>query len=149
MQGAVPIVNYLSLDGPEPYLLSTDCSSCGATYLGSRIACSRCSSRSFVERPLPRKGRVGSFSIVHRAAPPVVTPFVSALVDLSDGTTVKANIIDCPPDPEHVRLGMATVLRTYEVGRDSEGTVAVAFGFAPDYDEAVGASDSHATEETR
>lgn len=151
MQGAIPLVNYLRLDGAEPYLISTDCSSCGASYLGSRVACSRCGARSFVERVLPRKGRVGSFSIVHRAAPPVVTPFVSALVDLSDGTTVKANIIGCPPDVEHVRLGMATVLQTYEVGRDSEGTVAVAFGFAPDPDddEADAATNSTGTEEIR
>ncbi len=131
MHAAVPIVNYLKLDGDEAYLLATDCSSCGASYLGTRIACSRCSSRTFVERRLPQDGTVGSFSIVHRASAPVVTPFVSALVDLSDGTTVKANIIDCPPDADHVRLGMSTTLRIYEVGRDSEGTVAMAFGFAP------------------
>ncbi|WP_162248349.1 Zn-ribbon domain-containing OB-fold protein [Rhodococcus sp. Leaf278] len=149
MQASVPIVNYLTLDGDEAYLLATDCSSCGASYLGSRIACSRCSSRTFVERRLPNDGTVGSFSIVHRAPAPIVTPFVSALIDLSDGTTVKANIIDCPPDADHVRLGMSTVMRTYEVGRDSEGTIAMAFGFAPNDAATEGDTAAPATKEPR
>ena len=136
MPAAVPLVNYLVIDGEQPHLKATECESCGARYLGARIACSRCSSRNFVERPLATTGTIGSFTIVHRAAPSIKTPFVSAIVDLDDGTSVKANIIDCDPDPEHVRLGMRTVLRTFEAGRDREGTAAIGFGFAPAEDSA-------------
>ncbi|MEV0544507.1 Zn-ribbon domain-containing OB-fold protein [Nocardia salmonicida] len=131
MPNEVPIVNYLVLDNGEPHLRATECAACGARYLGTRLACAKCSSRTFVDRELPKTGRIGSFSIIHRAAPGVTTPFASAIVNLTDGTAVKTNIVDCPPDPEHIELGMAVVLRTYEAGRDSAGTAAVAFGFAP------------------
>ena len=112
MPGAVPLVNYLVIDGDEHYLKATECQDCGARYLGTRVSCSRCPCRTFVDRPLSKSGTIGSFSIVYRAAPSIKTPFVSAIIDLDDGTAVKANIIDCEPDPEHLRLGMRTVLRT-------------------------------------
>jgi uncharacterized OB-fold protein len=127
----IPIVNYLRLGDTGPRLLSTDCTTCGARYLGTRIACARCGGREFGERPLADTGTIGSFTIIHRAPRGVVTPFVSALVDLADGFTIKANIIDCPADPEHVRLGLAVRLRTFELGTDDDGTTAIAFGFAP------------------
>ena len=39
------------------------------------------------------------------AAPGVPVPFVAGVVDC-EGTSVRANIINCPPDPDHVKLGM-------------------------------------------
>ena len=42
------------------------------------------------------------------------------------------------PDPQHVRLGMKVRLTTYPLGADSEGTVAVGFGFEP-----IGAVGGH------
>ena len=50
-------------------------------------------------------GEVRSFTIVTFAAPGVPVPFVSAIVDC-DGTSVRGNIINVDPDPEHVTLGM-------------------------------------------
>jgi len=74
---------------------------------------------------------VGSFTIVHRAGKGIATPFVSALVDLADGTTVKANIVGCDPSPEAVHLNMPVRLTTFPAGTDESGTVAIAFGFEP------------------
>ncbi len=127
----LPIVNYLVIDGDEPYLQATVCDACEAAYLGSRIACARCGKRTFHHRRLPSKGTVGSFTIIHRAAPSIPTPFVSVLVDLEGGTAVKANLVGCPPDPEHVSLGMAVELTTFEAAADESGTRVVAFGFVP------------------
>jgi uncharacterized OB-fold protein len=131
MASTIPIVNYLRLDGGEPQLVSTDCQTCGARYLGTRIACAKCGGRKFAEHVLANAGTIGSFTIIHRAPRGVATPFVSALVDLTDGFTIKANIIDCPADPEHVRLGLRVQLRTFELASDDEGTTAIGFGFAP------------------
>jgi uncharacterized OB-fold protein len=131
MSTRIPVVNYLVLDGGYPHLVATECTSCQARYFGTRIACSRCGGQKFVERPLATAGTLGSFSIIHRAAGRVKTPFISAVVDLEDGTAVKANLIDCPPDPDHVRLGMKVILRTFEAGVDDSDSHAIAFGFAP------------------
>jgi uncharacterized OB-fold protein len=128
----VPIVNYLMLDDGAPHLVAQECTSCGARYLANRLACARCGKREFSPRTLPTTGEVGSFTIIHRAAPGVPTPYVSALVDLDDGTTVKSNVVGCPADDNAVRLHMRVRLTTFIAGTDDDGTTAIAFGFEPD-----------------
>lgn len=58
-------------------------------------------------------------------------PYVSAVVETDDGTSVRSNVVNCSPDPETVTLGMKVRLTTYPIGRDDEGTEAVAFGYEP------------------
>ena len=63
-------------------------------------------------------GEVRGFTIVSLAAPGIPTPFVAAVIDC-EGTSVRANVINTPPDPEHVQLGMKVRLATQVVGTDS------------------------------
>jgi uncharacterized protein len=131
MTARIPLVSYLSLDDGEPHLVASVCDQCGARYLERRNACGRCGGTGFSSAPLASTGVVTSFTIVHRAAPGVPTPFVSATVKLDGGGVVTANVVDTEPDPEHVTLGMPVKLTTFVVGADDNGTEAVAFGFAP------------------
>ena len=64
------------------------------------------------------------------AAPGVPVPFVAAVVDCN-GTSVRGNLINVDPDPEHVSLGMKVRLATYSLGLDDNGVEAVGFGFEP------------------
>ena len=64
------------------------------------------------------------------AAPGIQVPFVASVVDCG-GTSVRGNVINTPPDPEHVTLGMKVRLATYPVGTDDDGTEAIGFGFEP------------------
>jgi uncharacterized OB-fold protein len=128
---AVPVVQYLDLGPDGPRLVSRECTACGARFFDRRPACAQCGRRDFADAAHPRTGTVEAFTIVHRAAPGVPTPFVSAVVRLSDGMPVKANVIGCPADAEHVHTGMAVQLETFAVGTDAQGTEAVAFGFSP------------------
>ena len=75
-------------------------------------------------------GELRTFTIVAFAAPGVEVPFVSGVVDC-DGTSVRANLINVDPDPDHVRLGLPVQLATYSLGVDDQGTEAVGFGFEP------------------
>jgi uncharacterized OB-fold protein len=68
---------------------------------------------------------------VHRTVPGVPAPYVSALVDLDGGGSVKGNLVNVPPDPEHVKLGMPVRMTTFVAGTDDDGTEAVAFAFEP------------------
>lgn len=76
------------------------------------------------------EGEVRAFTIVTLAAPGVPVPFVAAVVDC-DGTSVRGNIINTEPDPDHVKLGMRVRLATFSLGTDDHGTEAVGFGFEP------------------
>jgi uncharacterized protein len=127
----VPIVDYLVLDDGAPHLVANRCDNCGALYFDRRNACAKCSGRSFSKQRLADDGKVRSFTIVHRAAPGVPTPYVSAIVDLSGGGVVKANLLNVEPSPDHVRFGMDVRLTTTVAGVDDEGTEAVQFGYEP------------------
>ena len=131
MSARIPLVDYLVIDGGDPYLQSHECNGCGALYFDRRNACAKCSGRSFTKERLADDGKVRSFTIVHRAAPGVPTPYVSAIVDLSGGGVVKANVLNVEPSPDHVRFGMDVRLTTTVAGVDDEGTEAVQFGYEP------------------
>jgi uncharacterized protein len=73
---------------------------------------------------------VRSFTIVAFASPGVPVPFVSAIVDCG-GTSVRANLVNVPADPEYVTLGMQVRLATFSMGTDANGTEAIGFGFEP------------------
>jgi len=127
----VPIVDYLVLDDGAPHLVANRCDTCGALYFDRRNACAKCSGRSFSKERLADDGKVRSFTIVHRAAPGVPTPYVSAIVDLSGGGVVKANLLNVEPSPDHVRFGMDVRLTTTVAGVDDDGTEAIQFGYEP------------------
>jgi uncharacterized OB-fold protein len=131
MATQIPLVSYLALDNGSPHLIANTCAQCGARFLDRRNACASCGARDFTSTALATTGKVTSFTIVQRAAPGVKVPFVSAVVELDDGASVQANIVDTEPDPDHVALGMPVKLTTFVVGTDDNGTEAVAFGFAP------------------
>lgn len=129
MSGKVPLVDYLVLDDPA-HLVANECTSCGARYFDHRIACASCEGDQFKKVDVATTGEVKAFTIVSMAAPGVQVPFVAAVIDC-DGTSVRGNVINTEPDPDHVSLGMKVKLATYPVGTDDEGTEAIAFGFEP------------------
>jgi uncharacterized OB-fold protein len=129
MGTSVPMVEYLVL-GDEPHLEANECVACGARFFDRRNACASCSGLEFRKAPVPTEGEVKAFTIVSWAAPGIPAPYVAAVVDC-DGTSVRANIVNTPPDPEHVQLGMKVRLTTFPIGTDTAGTEAIGFGFEP------------------
>jgi uncharacterized OB-fold protein len=129
MAEQIPLVDYLVL-GNDPHLVANECTSCGARFFDRRNACASCGRSGFTKVDIPTEGEVRAFTIVAFAAPGVPTPYVAAMVDCA-GTSVRANLINIPADPEHVSLGMQVRLTTEVVGTDDEGTEAIGFGFEP------------------
>ena len=125
----VPLVEYLVL-GDKPHLVARECTSCGARFFDRRNACASCGKTDFASVDVAGEGVLQTFTIVAHAAPGIPVPFVAGVVDC-DGTSVRANVINTPADPEHVRTGMNVRLATYVVGTDDDGTEAIGFGFEP------------------
>jgi uncharacterized OB-fold protein len=125
----VPHVEYLQL-GDDPHLVANECTACGARYFDRRNACANCFGTEFKKARIATDGILKSLTIVAFAAPGVPVPFVAGIVDCA-GTSVRANVINVEPDPEHVKLGMKVKLTTYSLGTDDEGTEAIGFGFEP------------------
>ena len=129
MSKQIPLVDYLVL-GASAHLEANECTSCGARFFDRRNACAGCFKTEFKKVAIATDGEVRAFTIVTFAAPGVPVPFVSGVIDCA-GTSVRANIINTPADPEHVTLGMKVRLATYSMGTDDEGTEAIGFGFEP------------------
>jgi uncharacterized OB-fold protein len=129
MANQVPLVDYLVL-GDDPHLEANECTSCGARFFDRRNACASCSGTEFKRVPLATSGELRAFTIVSLAAPGIPVPFVAGLIDC-DGTSVRGNVINTEPDPDHVQLGMKLKLATYSVGTDDNGDEAIGFGFEP------------------
>jgi uncharacterized OB-fold protein len=73
------------------------------------------------------------YSIVHRSFPGIETPYISAIVDLEGGGTVKGNLIGVDPDPEKIQMGMSVeVVYKDALGRkDKEGNSYISYFFQP------------------
>ena len=129
MAEQIPLVDYLVLE-PEPHLVANECTSCGARFFDRRNGCANCGKTEFKKVDVSPTGEVEAFTIVAFAAPGVPVPYVAALIDC-DGTSVRANVINVEPDPEHVTLGMPVRLAVQPMGTDQNGTEAISFGFEP------------------
>jgi len=128
-------VPYLKIpDKGDPYLEGYKCGACGATFLGERSVCSKCGARDQMSAvKLPNKGQLYVYSIVHRSFPGIQVPYVSAVVDLEDGTAIKGNLIDVEPDPEKIEFGMPVeVVFGDALGRkDKDGNSYLSYFFKP------------------
>lgn len=131
----LPVVEFLKIpDGGEPYLEGHRCRNCGAIFLGVRDNCSKCGARDEMEKiRLSNNGEIYAYSIVHRSFPGIDVPYISAIVDLEGGGTVKGNLIDVDPDPDAIHFGMPVeVVFDDALGRkDSDGNSYLSYFFKP------------------
>ena len=77
---------------------------------------------------------------MHRSFPGIDVPYVSAIVDLDGGGTVKGNLIGVEPDPAKIPFGMAVeVVYDDALGRkDADGNAYLAYFFRPVQDNPTG-----------
>ena len=131
----LPAVDYLIMpEKGDPYLEGHQCKECGAIYLGERSVCSKCFARDKISKiKLNDSGILYSYSIVYRSFPGIDVPYISALVDLDGGGTVKGNLINVDPNPENVEFGMKVkVVYLDALGRkDSNGNSYLSYFFEP------------------
>jgi uncharacterized OB-fold protein len=131
----LPVVDFLKLpDGGDPYLEGHQCKACSAIFVGERENCSKCGARGSMQaKKLSNQGTLYVYSIVHRSFPGVEVPYVSAVVDLEGGGTVKGNLINVEPNPEKIKLGMPIeVVFKDALGRkDREGSTYTSYFFQP------------------
>ncbi len=133
--GPLPVVDWLKGAGTDdPYLEGQKCGECGAVYLGERNTCAKCGARDKIEPTrLSNKGKLYVYSIVHRSFPGVEVPYISAIVDLEGGGTIKGNLINVEPDPDKIEFDMPVeVIFADALGRkDKDGNSYLSYFFQP------------------
>src|ERR1700676_4672795 len=124
--GKRPILPFLKLE-PSPHLVGSKCGSCGAVFLDiKRMACSKCGATNQVSQiPLSNKGNVWVFSVIHQSFPGIKTPYITAIVDLPEGVSVRSNIVDIDAEdaqknPKQM-FDMPVDMITFTAAKDREG----------------------------
>lgn len=136
-QKPLPAVPYLKLpeDG-DPYLEGQKCTGCGAVFVRTQpVVCPNCGLRDGMEVvKLSNKGKLYAYSIIHRSFPGIDVPYISAVVDLEGGGSVKGLLINIEKDPEKLTFDMPVeVIYDDALGRkDSEGNSYISYFFQPE-----------------
>jgi uncharacterized OB-fold protein len=133
-KGPLPVVPYLKIPGDgDPFLEGQQCKNCGKIFLGERTTCANCGQSGQLEATkLADTGTLYVYSIVHRSFPGIEVPYVSSIVDLDGGGTVKGNLIGIDPDPEKIQMGMPVeVVYKIAPAKDAEGNEYLTYYFQP------------------
>ena len=134
----LPVVSYLKLpEGGEPYLEGLKCTNCGAVFLDKRVHCASCCQRdALAPSKIASTGKIVAHSVVTRSYPGIQVPFISVVVDMDGGGTVKANLINIEPEPvaltQQVAEGLSVelVFKQAPYG-DKKGNEYMMFYFQP------------------
>ena len=133
--GPLPVVPFMKVPAEGgAYLEGSLCRRCNAVFLGQRSVCSNCGARDQLEtKRLTNRGTLYTYSIVYRSFPGVAVPYVSAVVDLEGGGSIKGNLIGVEPDPYKIAFGMPVdVVYEDALGRkDGDGNSYISYFFQP------------------
>lgn len=129
-QAAQPHIKF----GPTgaPYIEAHRCRACSAMVAEARLACPACLGRDGFEAiQAAQTGRLIAYSIVKRSYPGIPTPFVSAVAQMDDGLTLKANLVGAGFEPDGITPNMKVRLQFNDaLGRtDKEGRGYVGYQF--------------------
>jgi hypothetical protein len=130
----VPHLRLPEAAGEKPYLTGVKCRSCGAAFLSARAACPKCCAiDDFEELRFSDHGTLRAFTIVFQTAPGIEVPFIAAIIDLPEGTAVRANIGGIEPEGDKVAalLGKKLEMYTEKVRTDQEGNDVIVFKYRP------------------
>ena len=131
IKGVVPFLK-IPKDG-EPFLAGSKCSECGEVVTGTRVVCGKCGARKGIENiKLGMTCKLYNFTIVHRNFPGVPVPFISAIVDVDGGGTLKGNLLGVEPDPNKIKFDMPVKIVIRPVPqKDKDGNSYLAYFFEP------------------
>lgn len=120
-------------EGGKPFLQGMRCAICNAVFPGTRLACGSCGRRdSLATVKLGERGKLYTYTIVHRSFPGVVVPFVAAVVDLDGGGSVCGTLLEAEPDPAKLPPDMPVSVVFRDTGQtNKEGRPFLSHFFVP------------------
>ncbi len=99
-------------------LMINTCGTCGRKSLYARPFCPYCWSEDVTLTPASGRATLYTWSVIHQNAAPfdVRTPYVAAMVDLSEGPRLMTVIEDCPIDDLRADLELMIAFRDDDDG---------------------------------
>ncbi len=91
---------------PQRYRLeASQCVKCKTIHFPPRLVCKSCGEKKFKKYNLPEEGKIVTYTIIRVPPAPFKdqAPYVVGLIELTDGTRLMAQIVDC--DFSEVEIG--------------------------------------------
>ena len=113
-----------------PWIAGFRCAECGAVATEQTLACRRCACRTPLQPfRASQHGHVHAWTVVERSYPGVAVPFISVIVDLSDGLTLKGTLRGVDPASEPAGLPVMLVFDDAGGAHDANGAPYVGYHF--------------------
>ena len=113
----------------RPWIEGYRCGDCSAVVAEATMGCRACASRTPPEAfRATDRGTLHTWSVVHRTFPGIEVPFVSAIVDLDDGLTLKGTL-RADLTALHEGMPVRLVFDDASGARDKEGAPYIGFHF--------------------
>lgn len=90
------------------------CASCGTYRFPAGFMCPDCSSLDLAWQRVSGRGKIYTYTVVHRAPHPALAgeaPYVVALIELDEGPCLMTNIVGCPSDDVRIDMPVEVVFR--------------------------------------
>jgi uncharacterized OB-fold protein len=132
--GFLPAISIIRIGNEgEAFVAGSHCSNCCETVLGDRMACASCGQRgALTSVRLGTTGKLYNYTIVHRSYPGVPVPFVSAIVDLDDGGSLRGTLLEVEPDPAKLPSDLPVSVVFRDTGQTApDGQSFVSYFFVP------------------
>lgn len=118
----------LDVQDDGPVLIGARCASCGTLAFPRSSICSSCMSETFVDEPMPRRGKLYSWTSVHVGSPRMNKPITIGYVDLDNGVRVFSHLV---AGDRTLAMDGTVELSVAVVGRTEDGRSIETFVFAP------------------
>lgn len=106
------------------------CGDCGAVVPELTMACRSCGSRNPLQPfHAAQTGKLYSWAVIHRSYPGIAVPFVSAIVDLDGGLTLKGTLRGVDPNALRVNMPVRLVFDDAGGAHDKQDVPYVGFHF--------------------
>lgn len=111
-QGAyVSLPTYMAETKARYRLVAEECKNCNRLHFPPRESCLDCGGREFVDRPLSKRGKIYSYTVIGRGAAPTefadqqaaTGEYAVAVVELDEGPKATGQMADC--EPRQVKIG--------------------------------------------
>ena len=92
------------------------CGDCGRHQFYPRLMCSHCNSEALAWVRAGGTGTVSSFTVVRRPvsqAYAAETPYIVALIALTEGPTMMSNLVGCEPDDAAIGMAVEVVFEQW------------------------------------
>jgi len=99
-------------------LIAPRCNACKRFFFAPEVACTHCFSTDWTWAAVAGQGEIYSYTTIHRApVPGMATPYVLAAVELPEGFSMFAHLVDCPPETLACGLPVEVDFRPLHDGR--------------------------------